>query len=151
MALISEQDRATITNLFRDNLLNPVRMIYFTIPKSPLYVPGRASCETCDDVQKLLEEIVSLSDKLSLELHHLEREREEAERFGVDRVPALVLAGHEGGSVRYFGAPTGYEFSTLLQDIQHISRSQTALSEKTRQALEAISEPLHIQVFVTPT
>ncbi len=151
MALINERDRATIAKQFEENLVNPVQMIFFTIPTSALYVPGRPGCETCNDVQQLLQEIAGMSEKLSLEIHNLDKEPDVAQRYDVARVPALVLAGHNGGAVRYFGAPAGYEFSTLLQDIQQISKAQTALSTETRQALEAIEEPLHIQVFVTPT
>ena len=94
---------------------------------------------------------MTLSDRLSLEVHNLEQDRDVAQSFKVSRVPALVLTGHEGGSVRYFGAPTGYEFSTLIQDIQSVSKSEGTLAPETREALAAIQEPIHIQVFVTPT
>src|SRR5437867_9599735 len=56
MAIIAERDRQTITQMFDENLEEPVRLVYFTIPKSLIYVPGRLDCETCDDVQKLMEE-----------------------------------------------------------------------------------------------
>jgi hypothetical protein len=98
-----------------------------------------------------VEEIVAISDKLSLEIHNLEREPEEARRWGVAEVPALILFGPESGGVRYLGAPSGYEFSTLLQDIQFISKGETALSAATREALAGIPDPIHLQVFVTPT
>jgi alkyl hydroperoxide reductase subunit AhpF len=137
--------------MFEENLVDPVRMVYFTIPTSPLVVPGRESCETCDDVQQLVEEVAGISDKLSVEVHHFERERELAQKYGVTRVPALVLATGDEARVRYFGAPAGYEFMTLLQDLQNISKRQTALSQPTRDALAAITDPIHIQVFVTPT
>lgn len=151
MAIISEKDRTAISTMFEENLVGPVRLVYFTIPKSLLYVPGRAQCETCDDVQQLVEEIVQISDKLSLEIHNLERDREEALHYGVAEVPALILLGPESGGVRYLGAPAGYEFSTLLQDIRAISRGETKLSTETREALAEITEPIHIRVFVTPT
>ena len=151
MALIAERDRATIAQMFDENLVGPVKLVYFTIPKSLLYVPGRATCETCDDVQHLLEEVVGFSDKLTLEVHNLESEREEAQRYRVDRVPALIVEGSTEGAVRFYGAPAGYEFPTLLQDIQDASKGRTALSEATREAIGAIADPIHLQVFVTPT
>ena len=52
---------------------------------------------------------------------------------------------------RFFGIPAGYEFSTLVEDILDLSKGTTALSEKTRTALEEVDQDLHIQVFVTPT
>ena len=149
---ISDRDRETIAKLFDENLVDPVSLVYFTTPKSLLYVPGMESCETCDDVQTLLEEIAGLSDKLTLETHDLKSEREEAQRYGVSRVPALILRRDQSvGQVRYFGAPTGHEFPNLIRDIAGVSRRETGLSEATRDAIGAIPEPIHLQVFVTPT
>jgi alkyl hydroperoxide reductase subunit AhpF len=152
MPFIRDQDRATIARLFEENLVDPVSLVYFTTPKSLLYVPGMEACETCEDVQRLLEEIVGISDKLTLEVHDLKSEREEAQRFGVARVPALILQRDTPvGQVRYFGAPTGHEFPNLIRDIAAVSRRETGLSEATRTAIGAIPEPIHLQVFVTPT
>jgi alkyl hydroperoxide reductase subunit AhpF len=156
MPLIGEQDRATIAEMFQE-LTNPVRMVLFTIPTSALYVPGRATCETCDQVQQLTEELADISDKVTLEVHHFENERDVARQYGITQVPALVLerpvedGEPDHGRIRYYGAPAGYEFSTLLNDIQLMSRGETELAPQTREVLSAIEEPLHIQVFVTPT
>ena len=151
MAFISEQDRATIQQLFDENFVEPVKLVYFTMPKSLLFVPGAETCENCDDVQQLLEEIADISDKLSLEIHDLKTDREAASSYEVDRVPALILTGAADGRVRYFGAPTGHEFPNLIRDIVAVSRGETGLSEETRQAIGDIPDPIHLQVFVTPT
>ena len=150
MALIRERDRAAIAQMFEENLVGPVKLVLFTIPKSLLYVPGRAGCETCDDVQHLMEEIVEISDKLTLEVHNLEQEPEEARRYPSRARAGAHRRGFAEGSVRFFGAPGGYEFPTLLQDIQDASKGQTALSDATREAIGAIADPIHLQVFVTP-
>ncbi len=151
MAFIREQDRATIAQMFEETLDGPVQVHYFTIPTSKLIVPGRTTCESCNDVQQLIEEVASISDKVSVEVHNFESEREEAQRYGVTRVPAIVIKGKAKGAVRYFGAPAGSEFPNFIQDIQHASRGETALSAETREALSAITGPIHLQVFVTPT
>lgn len=149
--LLSQQDRDKIGELL-GGLADPVRLVLFTIPSSGLVLPGRvATCETCDDAQRLIQEVTDLSDKLTLEVHHFEREPDEARRYGVDRVPSLLVLGPEDGSVRYAGAPFGHEFALLLQDIQLVSQGVTRLSEETREALGTITEPIDIQVFVTPT
>jgi thiol-disulfide isomerase/thioredoxin len=148
---ISDQDRAAIKQLFDENFVDSVTLVYFTIPKSLLFVPGLESCETCDDVQQLLEEIADLSDNLALEVHNLKTDQEAASRYGVSRVPALLITGASDGRVRYFGAPTGSEFPNLIHDIVAVSRGETALSDQTREALGAIPDPIHLQVFVTPT
>jgi glutaredoxin-like protein len=151
MPILDQQTRDKIAEIFDETLVDPVHMVYFTVPQSGLLVPGREACETCDDVQTLIEELTEISDKLTLEVHHFERERELAQEYGIDGVPALVLQDEGRRGVRFLGAPAGNEFTTLLQDIQFISRHETQLSDETREVLASVQEPIHIQVFVTPT
>ncbi len=151
MAFIRDQDRATIAQIFEESLDEPVKVMYFTIPTSKLFVPGRETCETCSDVQQLIEEVASISDKVSVEVHNFESERDEAQRHGVTRVPAIIIQGKAKGAVRYYGAPAGSEFPNFIRDIQHASTGETALSSDTREALGAIADSIHLQVFVTPT
>lgn len=150
MALLAQADRDTISQMF-GGLVDPVRILLFTIPTSPLIVPGRPTCESCDDVQRLLTEVAELSDKLTLEPHQFVRGSEEAQKYDIERVPTILLLGPEDGRVRYSGAPFGHEFAALLQDIVGISKGESKLSQATREALEAIDDPIDIQVFVTPT
>lgn len=56
-----------------------------------------------------------------------------------------------GNNVRFVGLPGGYEFSTLLADLFDVSKGQTGLSEAGQATVKAIDQPVHIQVFVTPT
>jgi alkyl hydroperoxide reductase subunit AhpF len=53
--------------------------------------------------------------------------------------------------VRYFGIPSGYEFSALIEDILNVSRGETDLSSEVRNELSKVSQDAHIQVFVPPT
>ena len=55
------------------------------------------------------------------------------------------------GKVRYFGMPSGYEFSVLLGSLVDASLGKSALSEETVKVLQGLDKDLHIQVFVTPT
>jgi thiol-disulfide isomerase/thioredoxin len=57
---------------------------------------------------------------------------------------------HLDANVRFVGLPGGYEFSTLMADMANISRGQTELSAATTEAVQAITTPVHMQVFVTP-
>jgi hypothetical protein len=50
-----------------------------------------------------------------------------------------------------YGLPSGYEFGTLVDAILDVSRGESGLAEETKQALAALSRPVHIQVFSTPT
>jgi alkyl hydroperoxide reductase subunit AhpF len=154
MPLLDQEARDQIGELF-EKLEEQVRLVFFTQQASKLILPGRPAgreCPSCEDEQQLLGELVELSDKLELEVHDVKAEPELAGASGIDKVPALVLRGpKEAGAVRFFGLPGGYEFATLIADIVDVSTSNIQLSDKTRKELDALTEPVHIQVFVTPT
>jgi len=70
--------------------------------------------------------------------------------------PELVIAGREGDTlidygIRMAGIPSGYEFSSLIQDIIMVSGRDSGLKPDVRQALKKLEKPVHLQVFVTPT
>jgi thiol-disulfide isomerase/thioredoxin len=76
---------------------------------------------------------------------------EEGEEAAAPGDPAGSAPAPAGGEVRFFGLPSGYEFATILEDIADVSRRRTRLSDATRERLAGLTEPLHVQVFVTPT
>ena len=45
----------------------------------------------------------------------------------------------------------GTSSAPLIHDLIHVSKRRTELSEETRQFLHSLTEPLLLQVFVTPT
>ncbi|HKY06346.1 MAG TPA: thioredoxin family protein, partial [Blastocatellia bacterium] len=130
--LISERDQETLRNHFDENLGNNVEMVMFTEKESPIIVPGKQPCETCAQTEQLLEEVAALSDKLTLTVHELSSSSEVAAGYGIDRVPAFVLNGAARGRVRFFGIPSGYEFSSFISDLLDTAAGTTDLSEETR-------------------
>ncbi|RMG27296.1 MAG: glutaredoxin, partial [Methanobacteriota archaeon] len=78
-------------------------------------------------------------------------DKEVAEKYGIDKIPATIIMGDKDYGIRFYGIPSGYEFSTLLEDIIMVSHRDSGLSPKTREKIAAIDTPLHFQVFVTPT
>jgi len=153
MALLTPEIQNDIKKIFEE-LTNDVRLLFFTQHVSPLIIPGREQqdCPTCEDTQKLLEEVAALSDKLHLEIHEVSAGSEIAREYGIDRVPALIMiADGVKGKVRYFGLPAGYEFSVLLGSLVDVSKAEPDLSEDTMKVLDTLDKDLHFQVFVTPT
>jgi len=150
MAFLSGENQKEIKRLFED-LSGDVKLIYFTQKESPLFIPGH-ECETCKDTRALLEEVAGLSDKIKLEVHDFVADSVEAHEHGIDRIPALVMAADSvKGKIRYFGMPSGYEFSVLLGSLLDVSKGQSELSESSIETLQSLDKNLHIQVFVTPT
>lgn len=153
MSLISKEDREVLINRFAKELTAPVKMVYFTKAASKLVVPGGDSngCEYCEDTRGLLEEVASMSGNIALEVHDFATEGELAAQYGVEKVPATVIVGAARGKVRFFGIPSGYEFTSLIEGIVDISKGTTDLSDATRESLASLTEDVHIQVFVTPS
>ena len=150
MGFISDTDKETIRNHFADSLTGDVEIVMFTERESPIIIPGKQPCETCAPTREILEEVASLSDKLKLTVHEISTAKEQAFALGINRVPAFVFEGAARGRVRFFGIPSGYEFSALIADLVDVSNGSTDLSEATREYLSALTEDVNIKVFTTP-
>ena len=150
MGFLSADNQAEVKRLF-EGLTGDVHLIYFTQRESPLFIPGH-ECETCKDTRTLLEEVAALSDKIKLEVHDFVAESQLAREYAIDRIPALVItADSVKGRIRYFGLPSGYEFSVLLGSLLDASQGKSELSDASVETLGSVEKNLHIQVFVTPT
>ncbi|HKP87436.1 MAG TPA: thioredoxin family protein [Blastocatellia bacterium] len=150
MSLIPDKDRQTIREHFEQNLTGEVEIVMFTERKSALIIPGHQPCEMCEETEELLKEVAELSDKLALTVHDISAAKEEASSYRIDRVPSFVLKGAARGHVRYFGIPSGYEFSTLIADLVDVSKGETALAKETREFLASLAQDINIKVFSTP-
>ncbi len=152
MPLLTEDQRTQIKEHLEQRLVDPVEIVHFTQAESPLIVPGRHECQYCKETRELLAEVSELSDKIRLTVYDLVRDREQTERYGVDSVPATIFSSqHTKGVVRYFGVPSGYEFAAVLEDLVDLSTSASGLSADTLAKLGALTQDVHIRVFVTPT
>src|SRR5215471_346316 len=149
MAFLSEDNQTEIKKIFED-LSGNVRLELFTQHESPIIIPGN-DCPTCKDTRLLLEEVVALSDKLHLDVHEVTADGDAAREQNIHRIPALVMtADGVKGKVRYFGLPSGYEFSVLLGSLIDVSKAEAGLSVDTIKILDELQKDLHLQVFVTP-
>jgi alkyl hydroperoxide reductase subunit AhpF len=123
-------------------MTSPVRLVLFT---------QTLGCETCSETKRLLDELASLSDKVSLEEHNLILDREQAAAYGVTRAPAIAVVGDDDPGIRFYGLPAGYEFSSLIEAILLVSTRESGLSDRSRHLLASVAKPIDLQVFVTPT
>ena len=151
MAIISDQDQEFLRKHFEENISSGVEIIMFTERSSPLIIPGKQQCETCEQTEQLLTEVAELSENIDLTVHDIASAATEAAMHGIDRVPAFVLKGAAQGSVRFFGIPAGYEFSGFIADLVDTASGTTDLSDETRSFLASLTEEVNIKVFTTPT
>ncbi|MFC1683269.1 thioredoxin family protein [Candidatus Zixiibacteriota bacterium] len=141
MALLNEQIRSQVQKELQ-TLTKKVKLIVFT---------QQIECPTCAQNTSLAQEVASLSDLIELETYNFQIDKEKAEQYGVDKIPAMVVEGDKDYGIRFYGVPGGYEFTSLLEAIKNVSSGKHDLSESTLQQISALSQPLHIQVFATPT
>jgi len=142
MPLLQDKDREAVKTLFQEGLVNPVKLVNFT---------QALECQFCAQTHQLVEEIASLSDKIELEVYNFAIDTDRVKEYGVDKIPAIAVLGQKDYGVRYYGIPSGYEFSSLIEDIIDVSTGEVELLPATRETLAGMTESLHFQVFVTPT
>jgi len=142
MSLLNEDLKAKVSRIFAQNLEGEVKIRYFT---------QDFECEFCRETRMLLEELTALSQKIKLEVYDFVADAEKAKEFGVDKIPATILSGKDEYKVRFFGIPSGYEFTTLIEDIVDVSKGRSRLPPQLVNKVKSITKPIHIQVFVTPT
>jgi alkyl hydroperoxide reductase subunit AhpF len=142
MALLTDDVAAELKEEFA-KLDKPVRLAVFS--------QALADPES-EQVRRLVEELGALDPKLSVESYNFVLDTEKVKELGIRRTPAVaVLGADKDYGVRFYGSPAGYEFSSLVDAILDVSRGESGLSEPTRTALAALTAPVHIQVFSTPT
>ncbi len=149
MHVLREEDAIAVRARLSE-AAGPVRLVFFTEGSSGLIIPGR-ECRYCRDAQRLLEDVASCSDQVTLEIHDRLSDPEAFTAYGISRVPALVVAGVADYGIRYYGLPAGYELATVLDLIIDTSRGSVGLAPETAAALAALPADVHLQVFVTPT
>jgi len=142
MPVLKEREKKLISEKLSRELEKDVRLVVFT---------QDFECEYCATNRELMEELASLSDKIKLEVFDFEKDYEKAQRWGIDKIPATAVFGIREYGIRFFGLPMGYEFPTLIDAIIDASRGTTKLQPAIKEKIKSIREPVHIQVFVTPT
>jgi glutaredoxin-like protein len=142
MSLLKREDREFLENKFERELESNVRIVLFK---------EKSDCESCETAEQLIKEVSLTSTRLTKEAYDIDEDAELASRWRVDKVPAILLFGEKEYGVRFFGLPSGYEFSTFIEDIVDVSRNTSRLTPKTKEVVKKIDRPIHIQVFVTPS
>jgi glutaredoxin-like protein len=144
--------------LLNDEIISQVREVFTQLDQQVemLYFGQAEDCPYCDDTRQLLEEVTSVSDKLTLSVYDLGTDHDLAQQYRIDKAPSIALVGKDGDQlidfgVRYAGIPAGHEFSSLIHSLIQVSRRDSGLSKQTRTALKQIEQPVHLMVFVTPT
>ncbi len=141
MPILSDSDKETIKREL-SGLSGKVKIINFT---------QEFECDYCRQTNSVIKELAPLSDKISMSTYNFISDKEEIEKYKIDKIPATIVMDEKDYGIRFFGMPSGYEFMTLIEDIKMISSGKSNLQQKSKDFLRDLKKPVHIQVLITPT
>ena len=143
MALLSDADRTTLVQHLAP-IGKQVDLLLFT--------QSIGGSESGPIAKQVLDEIASLHDKITVVEKNFVLDTEDRAKYKVDKSPAIVVLSDGADTrMRLYGAPTGYEFVSLVEAVLLAGTGTPELEPETITALAAVTEPLHLQVFTTPT
>lgn len=140
--MIKDKEREALRKELSQKLVNDVRLIVFTQD-----VP----CVFCTETVQVATELGELSPKIKVEVYDFVKDQMKATELRIDKIPAIAVVGRKDHGIRFYGMPTGYEFRSLVGAIVDVSTGESGLSKKTKDAMKNLDQPVHLQVFVTPT
>jgi len=144
MPLLSEADRETVRTHLA-GIRHQVTALFFT--------QTIAGPETAAIARQVLDEVIPLNEHLKVEDVNFVLDKERAAEFAVTHIPAIALLRDGADTrIRFFGAPAGYEFMSLVEALVLAGTGDSGLSAASRTLIaEHVTGPIDIQVFVTPT
>jgi glutaredoxin-like protein len=138
--LLDEKTREQVAEILND-MTNKVKFILF-----------KNDSEYSEVTENLITELTEVNEKIQIESHSKD---EDFEKYGLDKnlFPSMVLLDSEDKDlgIKFYGIPSGHEFSTLLQNIIMVSNSKVNFSEETQNKIKTIDKKIRIRAFVTPT
>jgi alkyl hydroperoxide reductase subunit AhpF len=141
MGILKDSDKEEILKMFEE-LDSNITIEFFT---------QEHECRFCSETRELLTDVAALSDKIVLKVLDFEKDKARADALGIDKIPGFSVIGKEDNGIRFFGIPSGYEFTSFIHSLLMVSKGDSELSGTTKTALNNVTKPVHLQVFVTPT
>lgn len=141
MSLFDEKVSSQLKNIL-SGMKNPVKLAFFT---------QEIECPTCRETHLFVEEFCALSEKLSLAVYDFEKDKAQADKYRVDKIPAIVVldSAENDTGIKFYGLPGGYEINSFIKSLLETSGQKEELSEAVRSRIANLKKDVHIQVFVT--
>src|SRR5260370_4090783 len=102
MAILQPRDEDAV-GAECERIAGPVKLVVF----SQELVAG----DLCRQNEQLIREVAALSDQISVEVLNPAIDKERAQAYGIEEVPATVVEGARDYGVRLLGIPGRYGFS----------------------------------------
>ena len=106
MALFDEKVQQQLGDIL-GQMTDKVTLSFFTADNG---------CEACHETHEFLNEVSGLSPKLEVEVHDFDKEKDLAGKFGIDKIPAILLLDKDGNDtgMKFYGLPGGYEINSFI-------------------------------------
>jgi glutaredoxin-like protein len=143
MDLFDEKTKQQLKQVLSE-MKNPIKIHFWT---------QEIECPTCSINHQFLMEISSLTDKIKLYVHDFTKEKDLAEKYNIDKIPAILLTDEKETilGVRFFGIPAGYEINSFISACLELSGVAEPIDAEIEKRIKNINKKVHIQVFVTLT
>ncbi len=130
MTYLKEEDKKELTEIFNERLLDNVEIGLLV----------RDECRECDDAREMLEDLSSLSEKISLTVRNIDKNPVP----GVEMAPVIELSKN----LKFYGRPIMNEFSSLIEGIILVSTGESGIDDCIIDDLKNARGD--IKLFVTP-
>jgi glutaredoxin-like protein len=140
--------------LLDDNTREQVKDLLSKMEDNVKFILFKGDNEYSDVTGDLLTELTEVESKIEVEILNISDPKADSYNIEKDLTPAIVLLDKDDNDngIRFYGIPSGHEFSTLLQDIISVSTGNNVdFSEETQNKIKSIDKKMRIRVFITPT
>ena len=139
MAIIDNETAGQLKEIFT-KMVDDIKIILFTTEGAP----------TCKETDEFVSECTAITEKIELIKYDLNSNSEEASKYGVDKVPAIVMIDGEGNNVNnyFYGIPAGHEINSFISSILEVSGAKQEIPEELVNRIKAIDKEIEIKVFI---
>ncbi|MFW9823788.1 MAG: thioredoxin family protein [Candidatus Thorarchaeota archaeon] len=143
-----------LNNIKREmnKLKNTVVLKLFTDYRTQADGTKLRKCMGCEGVYDLLNLLADYSNgKLQIEEISTEENEEDAKKYNVSRIPAILFVDENDKEIiRYLAHPTGSEFVPFLNSIQYFSGVRPYYADQIITHLKKIKDS-KMKIFITPS
>lgn len=114
------------------------------------FFESEAECNLCKETRDLLEEVVELTDKVSLEIYDINKDNQLADEYGIDKVPGFTILKEDNSltGIKFYGPPAGYEINSFIFALLEASGKSQEIPKDLEDRIKAIDKNVNIKVFV---
>jgi hypothetical protein len=140
VAMLGEKDKAYVRKTLA-GMKGEVRLTLFS--------RDGGTCKYCGEVEGMLLDIAAVAPQVKVEVLSLKKDAARAKELGIDKVPGIALLGKKDYNLRYFGLPSGYDFTPFVETLRALGDDAPGVSRETAAALAKLTKPVQLSVFVT--